>query len=1266
MMTNHATAAPVKNGYCKTNLWTILLILFLAPFSAFAQQRSEQPKEYSGAAAQQLVPGAELVKEGFNTPYPSFVRFGESSKLSLQNFLPWLKQNLKTETSVDFRLIKEDKDELGFTHYRYAETYLEVPIDKAAYVVHVKGNQIKSFNGLALHPPQKLSATPQLTEALALQAAMHFIGAAKYKWEDDFWESDIKRRTGNPQASYLPKGQLCWHVSDDNKTYRLAYKFDINSASPDKVQRVYVDAITGAILKTLPLESNCSAATVNSIFNGTQNINTDKFTANDFRLRDDCQSAEIRIRNWNSATSTANPVEIQNTSNTWTTMNERFGASVLWTAKNSYLYWLNVRGRASYDNANGDMEGYINAIFDCTPPPTPCYYSDNASMSFSGGTLKVGLGSSGTLANSWSTQDIIGHEYAHAVTGSSAGLDYQNESGALNESFSDIFGEATENFALGSNDWLMGNERTSGAIRSLASPNLYSNPDTYLGTFWYTGSGDNGGVHTNSGVQNHWFYLLVAGGSGTNDNSDAYSVSGIGLGAASAIASRNLINYLTSTSNYSDARTNAIQAAIDLYGACSNEVKQTTNAWYAVGVGAQFFDATVSVSSNYNGRDVSCFNACNGAATVNVISGSSPAYSWSTGATTQSISGLCPGTYSVTVTNGDGCTVTKSVTINNTPLLTVSITPSDNNGYGVSCNGSTDGTATANPSGGTSPYSYSWSNGQTTKTATGLAAGFYTVTVTDVNGCTANGSVTITQPPLLTTTAAPTSDYKGYNVQCHGGNNGSAEAYPVGGVPPYTYLWSNGQTSKEATMLFAITYTVTVTDANGCTASAQTTLTEPPALPVATITVEDFGGLCNHIDLTAHSSTTEGTYAWSNGETTQTISLDLTDPDGVYSVFVTDQQGCTSEDSAFYIYLKENLLNSYTILAKNLVSLGELNNVESGAVGVKNNNGSAWFDKNCSVAAPGAFVKADNIHVTSPSNIPNRIYNEATVPYPPMQYVTSTPPLLSAVVVLAGKNVTINGNYATVTIGVGANVTLTGNAFGLITIASDATVTFTQTAVNIGSITTLTGLLDYTTIRFTEDCNVKVSGTVSLGTRNKVNPDGKKVMFFMSNSGLLFLLPEFFVGGSGTTVNANILMPDGRIKVAGGISTCYMTGVFMAREVVSIGKKVTWNNNDCEGNTAARGIASSEEEGSLNPADAFNVIASPNPAQNYFVIRTESADQNLVNIRVVDVSGKVVEELHDIAPNTNTTVGPHLAVGSYFAEVVQGSNRRVLKLVKVN
>jgi PKD repeat protein len=196
--------------------------------------------------------------------------------------------------------------------------------------------------------------------------------------------------------------------------------------------------------------------------------------------------------------------------------------------------------------------------------------------------------------------DVIGHEITHGVTEHSAGLIYSYESGALNESFSDIFGVAIDYFANPNEaNFLIGDQISlkSNGLRDMENPNSKGDPNTYKGAYWKTGSQDYGGVHSNSGVQNYWFYLLVNGGTGTNDNSFSYTLNGIGMEAAAAISYRNLTVYLTPNSTYLDARNYAIQAAKDIYGACSEEVDAVAKAWYAVGVGEVYTNSVLAEMS---------------------------------------------------------------------------------------------------------------------------------------------------------------------------------------------------------------------------------------------------------------------------------------------------------------------------------------------------------------------------------------------------------------------------------------------------------------------------------------------------------------------------------------------------------------------------------------------------------------------------------------------------------------------------------------------
>jgi hypothetical protein len=257
----------------------------------------------------------------------------------------------------------------------------------------------------------------------------------------------------------------------------------------------------------------------------------------------------------------------------------RVGVSVHWASAMTYDYYMNTFGRNSYDDEGGVIKSYANWV-----------ESEDRNNAFWTGSFAAYGAGDGESRGSYGTIDVVGHELSHGVTEYAANLVYRGESGALNESFSDIFGAAIEFYAEGLDrgDWLLGEDIYTGlgSIRSMENPKALSDPDTYLGEHWIATNLniDGGGVHTNSGVQNHWFYLLTEGGSGENDDGISYQVTGIGLDDASAIAYRNLTNYLLPVSRYMDAATYSIQAAEDLFGLESQQVQSVGEAWEAVGI----------------------------------------------------------------------------------------------------------------------------------------------------------------------------------------------------------------------------------------------------------------------------------------------------------------------------------------------------------------------------------------------------------------------------------------------------------------------------------------------------------------------------------------------------------------------------------------------------------------------------------------------------------------------------------------------------------
>ncbi|CAN5377977.1 hypothetical protein BH09BAC5_BH09BAC5_09380 [soil metagenome] len=289
--------------------------------------------------------------------------------------------------------------------------------------------------------------------------------------------------------------------------------------------------------------------------------------------------------------------------------------------------------------------------------------------------------------------------------------------------------------------------------------------------------------------------------------------------------------------------------------------------------------------ANASGTNVTCFGACNGTATANAAGGIGPyTYNWMPGnINSQSISSLCPGSYTVTTTDANGCTATGTVTITQPPQLQTGATSTN-----VTCNNLCNGTATASPSGGVGPYTYLWMpGGQTTNSINGLCPGSYTLTVTDANGCTQNQTITITQPNSLTVTINATQ------ISCNSSCNGAAAAVVSGGSPPFTYLWSPGnQTTSGINNLCAGSYTVQVTDANGCINTASVVLVQPTALTLTPgVTNATCNGSCNGTaSVAASGGTGPYTYLWApGGQTTPAINNLCA---GSYTITVTDAAGC--------------------------------------------------------------------------------------------------------------------------------------------------------------------------------------------------------------------------------------------------------------------------------------------------------------------------------------------------------------------------------------
>jgi len=315
-----------------------------------------------------------------------------------------------------------------------------------------------------------------------------------------------------------------------------------------------------------------------------------------------------------------------------------------------------------------------------------------------------------------------------------------------------------------------------------------------------------------------------------------------------------------------------------------------------------------------NTASVTCFGGNNGSATATTTGGTSPyTYAWSSsGGSTSAVAGLSAGTYSCTVTDANSCSAVKAFTIS-TPsaLLLPALTKTPG------CNGA-GATATANPSGGTSPYSYTWlPSGGNGSTASGLAAGNYTATVTDAHGCSISNTVTVVQSPVITLTITPT------NILCNGGKGSATVAVSSGGTGPFTYAWNTSpvQNTATATGLSATSYTATVTDANGCSKTASITITQPAALVVPALSKTNatcFGANNGTATASPTGGTTPYTYAWMPSGGTSSAATGLSPAN--YTVTVTDANGCSKTAST-------------SISQPNAVSINSLNQTSVGCNG---------------------------------------------------------------------------------------------------------------------------------------------------------------------------------------------------------------------------------------------------------------------------------------------------------------------------------------------
>ena len=391
-----------------------------------------------------------------------------------------------------------------------------------------------------------------------------------------------------------------------------------------------------------------------------------------------------------------------------------------------------------------------------------------------------------------------------------------------------------------------------------------------------------------------------------------------GIIRASGIGGSGSYEYSLDGSNYQSSNEfTGLEAGI--YTVYVRDVNETQSASTCQAV----VNEPATLRPNLSPIDVNCKDGNDGSINLQMSGGIQPyTFAWSNGATTEDIFDLTAGQYAVTITDANGCTISAFTSVVEPDALTLTINETD-----VKCNGGADGRVDLTVTGGTAPFTYQWSNGTTSQDLNGVVAGIYFVTVVDAQGCTTDGAALVGESKdLLSMNLNPQSE------SCLGAGDGGVAVEVFGGAPPYTYLWSNGTTTKDLTNISAGTYTLEVTDNRGCVRSTTVEVQTPieVTLELAKVDVSCNGGVDGSIDLSASGGAAPYTYEWSNGATSQDLSNIRA---GRYTVVVTDANGCSTNG---LIDVEEpdllTLITNKTNLSCNGGAAGAINLIVSGGV----------------------------------------------------------------------------------------------------------------------------------------------------------------------------------------------------------------------------------------------------------------------------------------------------------------------------------------------
>lgn len=484
----------------------------------------------------------------------------------------------------EYEIKRVEIDNLGMAHTHVKQRIGGVLVWEGEAIVHLKGDGSLSNLTDSLTESVAVSTTPGLTEKQAYRAAI-----SQYRGKAEL--------TDEPSISlYIYRGETRDHLVYRVQTPRL------DGSSGTSIPVKFIDAHTGELVFE---HDNLQTGTGNSLYSGTVTIDTST-SAGTFYMEDPTIRRQGTFNMNNTGNTTTGTGGTQSrytgTDDIWGvsgtgTNNEDAGVDAHFGAAMTYDYFKNVHGRNGINGSNGPGTT-TSAVGGVPLVVSRVHFGNSYNNAFWFNNQMTYGDGNGTTFSPLVTLDIAGHEMTHGVTEYTANLTYANESGALNESMSDVFGAMVELYARGgaptSDTWKIGEQSytpaTAGdALRYMDNPHLAGNggfttdddPDHYSER--YTGTADSGGVHINSGIANKAFYLASVGGT---HHLSGVTVTGMGTADAARIWYRALTVYMTSSTNFAGARTATINAANDLFGSTSAQATTIATTWCAVGVGS--------------------------------------------------------------------------------------------------------------------------------------------------------------------------------------------------------------------------------------------------------------------------------------------------------------------------------------------------------------------------------------------------------------------------------------------------------------------------------------------------------------------------------------------------------------------------------------------------------------------------------------------------------------------------------------------------------